>query len=78
MLASWNNFKDLYTLEHGQKKRGGLFSKSLYFGTWTGKRGGQLFPRALYFGIWTEKRGLDDCFQNLYTLVMNRKKRGGN
>ena len=71
MLASWNNFKDLYTLEHGQKKKGGIIFKIFVFCNMDRKKGGQLFPRALYFGLWTEKRGLDDYFQNLYTLVMN-------
>jgi hypothetical protein len=58
-----------------KKREGGIF-KIFVFWNMDRKKGEQLFPRALYFGLWTEKRGLDDYFQNLYTLVMNRKKRG--
>lgn len=78
MLASWNNFKDLYTLEHGQKKKGGDYFQNLCILEHGQEKGGTIIPKS--FILWTmdrKKGGIGWLFSKSLYFGHEQKEKGG-
>jgi hypothetical protein len=77
MLAFWNNFKDLYTLEHGQKKRGDYF-QNLCILEHGQEKVGTIIPKSFILWNMDRKKRIGRLFSKSLYFGHEQKKKGGN